>query len=128
MDLLWLVLVLVGIAVVVSGFVWFRKHQLGRACDGLGQAKSVLKDIEGAGQPYVRTGDYMPESVRRNLDASVIQLTQHTLPPIAKVVRRRRDSATREQLEDVLRHASELQQLLQRHNGQYVQRKVTEHS
>src|SRR3972149_10117217 len=101
MDLLWLSLVLVAIAIAVSAALRFRKLQVDRARDGLRQVLSVLKDIEGALQPYVRTGDYMPESARRTLDASVIQLTQRSLPPIAKVVRSVRDRAMRAQLEDV---------------------------
>lgn len=128
MDLPWLILGSVAVAIAVAGGLWFRKRQVQLARDGLHQVQSALKDIDGVLQPYVRAGDYIPEFVRRPLDAKLIQLTQRSLPPITKILRRVSDRAMKDLLEDVLRHASELPHTLQEHNERYVKRMVAEHS
>lgn len=113
---------------VVAAFAWFRKRQLERARGTLQQAHTVLLRIEDALQSFVTTGDYMPERIRRPLVAELTEIKDRSLPPVARVVRRVRDGEMREQLEGALRQASELRQVLEEHNNQYVKRIVTEHS
>src|SRR5207245_8077280 len=66
--------------------------------------------------------------VRRPLGAKVVQIAEGSLPPIAKVVRRARDSGMRQQSEVALRHWNELRRVLEKHNNQYVKRVMADHS
>src|SRR2546428_5254543 len=128
MDPLSLVLVVAAAAAGVAGVVWYRRLQVARARIGLRQAESDLREIENALETFVRTGNYIPESVRRPLGAKVVQLAEGTLPPIAKVVRRVRDSGMRQESEVALRHGRELRRILEDHNDQYTRRMMAEHS
>src|SRR2546421_8948511 len=128
MDPLSLVLVVAVAGAGVAAVVWYRKRQLARACIGLRQAKTDLLDIDTALETFVRSGNYIPESVRRPLSAKVIQIVEGSLPPIAKVVRRARDSQIRGESEAALRRGNELRRILEGHNDQYVERTRAEHA
>src|SRR5256714_14809736 len=128
MDPLSLVLVVAVAGAGVAAVVWYRKRQLARARLGLRQAETDLLDIDTALQTFVLSGNYIPESVRRPLSAKVIQVVEGSLPPIAKVVRRGRDSQIRGESEAALRRGNELRRILEGHNDQYVKRMITEHS
>src|SRR5437870_10584706 len=128
MDPLSLVLVVAVAGAGVAAVVWYRRRQVARACTGLRQAEADLLDIDTSLETFVRSGNYIPESVRRPLCAKVIQVVEGSLPPIAKVVRRVRDNETRQESEVALRHGRELRRLLEDHNDQYVKRMMTEHS
>src|SRR5712692_8241578 len=88
MDPLSLVLVVAAAAAGVAAVVWYRRRQVARAHVGLRQAQSDLCGIENALETFVRSGAYIPESVRRPLGAKVVQIAEGSLPPIAKVLRR----------------------------------------
>src|SRR5438552_6885265 len=128
MDPLLVVLVVAVTVAGVAAVVWYRRQQVARACIGLRQAETDLLDIDTALETFVRSGNYVPESVRRPLGAKVIQIVEGSLPPIAKVVRRARDSQMRGESEAALRRGNELRRLLEGHNDQYVKRMMTEHS
>src|SRR5712692_5105274 len=128
MDPLSLVLVVAAAAAGVAAVVWYRRRQVARARIGLRQAESDLREIENALETFVRTGNYIPESVRRPLGAKVVEIAEGSLPPIAKVVRRVRDSGIRQESEVALRHGGELRRILENHNDQYVKRVMAEHS
>src|SRR2546430_13167267 len=128
MDPLSLVPVVAAAAAGVAAVVWYRRRQVARALVGLRQAQSDLRSIEKALETFVRSGNYIPESVRRPLGARVVQIAEGSLPPIAKVVRRVRDYGMRQESEVALRHGSELQRILEGHNDQYVKRMMAEHS
>ena len=128
MDLVWLILVSVATVLAIAAFVWSRRRQVERAREGLQQGDAALLGIDGALQSFVSTGDYIPERVRRPIHAELTRLTQQSLPPVAKVVRRVRDGAMRKQLEGVLRRSNELRHVLEEHNDRYAKRMVTEHS
>src|SRR5437667_6280636 len=128
MDPLSLVRAAAAAAAGVAGVVWYRRRQVARARIGLRQAESDLREIENALATFVRSGNYIPESVRRPLGAKVVQIAEGTLPPIAKVVRRVRDSGIRRESEVALRHGRELRRILENHNDQYVKRVMAEHS
>src|SRR3989449_3690600 len=128
MDPLSLVLVVAAVAAGVAGVLWYRRRQVARALVGLRQAQSDLRSIEKALETFVRSGNYIPESVRRPLGARVVQIAEGSLPPIAKVVRRVRDYGMRQESEVALRHGSELQRILEGHNDEYVKRMMAEHS
>ena len=128
MDPLSLVLVVAVARAGVAAVVWYRKRQVALARVGLRQAETDLLAIDTALETFVRSGNYIPESVRRPLGAKVIQIVEGSLPPIAKVVRRGRDSQIRGESEAALRRGNELRRLLEDHNDQYVKRMMTEHS
>src|SRR5438094_10235286 len=128
MDPLSLVLVVAVVGAGVAAVVWYRKRQVARARVGLRQAETDLLAIDTALKTFVRSGNYIPESVRRPLGAKVVQIAEDSLPPIAKVVRRARDSGMRQQSEVALRHGGELRRILENHNDQYVKRVMAEHS
>src|SRR5437879_9777859 len=118
MDPLSLVLVVAAVAAGVAGVVWYRRRQVARARIGLRQAESDLRGIENALETFVRSGNYIPESIRRPLGAKVVQIAERSLLPIAKVVRRVRDSAMRQESEAALRHGDELRSILEGHNDE----------
>src|SRR2546422_835531 len=128
MDPLSLVLVVAAAAAGVAAVVWYRRRQVARALIGLRQARSDLRGIEKALETFVRSGNYIPESVRRPLGAKVVEIADGSLPPIAKVVRRTRDTEMRRESEVAVRHGSELRRVLEGHNDQYVKRVMAEHS
>src|SRR5712692_10845091 len=97
MDPLSLVLVVAAAAAGVAAVVWYRRRQVARARIGLRQAESDLRKIENALETFVRSGNYIPESVRRPLGAKVVQIVEGTLPPIAKVLSRARDTEMRQE-------------------------------
>jgi len=112
----------------VAAVVWYRRRQVARALIGLRRAQSDLRGIEKALETFVRSGNYIPESVRRPLGVQVVQIAEGSLPPIAKVVRRARDTEMRQESEVAVRHGSELRQILESHNNQYVKRMTAEHA
>jgi len=112
----------------VAAVVWYRRRQVARALIGLRQAQSDLRGIEKALETFVRSGNYIPESVRRPLGVQVVQIAEGSLPPLAKVVRRARDTEMRQESEVAVRHGSELRQILESHNNQYVKRMTAEHA
>src|SRR2546422_2683248 len=128
MDPLSLVLVVAAVAAGVAGVVWYRRRQVARARIGLRQAESDLREIENALDTFVRSGNYIPESVRRPLGAKVVQIAEGNLPPIAKVVRRVRDSGMRQESEVALRHGNALRGILEGNNDRFVKRMMAEHS
>ncbi len=128
MDPLLLVPVLAGAAVGVAGFLWSRKRQVQQAGIRLGQAGGDLGGIEGTLRTFARAGDYIPERIRRPLETKTAELAERILPPIATVVRRTRDRAMRDRLQDVLRRTEEMRGVLTEHNEAYVHRKRTEYS
>ena len=113
-----------GVAVVV----WYRRRQVARALIGLRQARSDLRGIEKALEPFVRSGNYIPESVRRPLEVQVVQIAEGRLPQIAKVIRRSRDTEMRQESEVAVRHGDELRHILESHNNQYAKRMTAEHA
>ena len=112
----------------VAAVVWYRRRQVARALIGLRQAQSDLRGIEKALETFVRSANYIPESVRRPLGVQVVQIAEGSLPRIAKVVRRARDTEMRQESEVALRHGGELRRILEGHNDQYVKRVMAEHS
>src|SRR5437879_6056308 len=128
MDPLSLVLVVAVVGAGVAAVVWYRKRQVARARVGLRQAETDLLAIDTALETFVRSGNYISGSVRRPLSAKVSQIVESNLPPIAKVVRRARDSQIRGESEAALRRGNELRRILEGHNDQYVKRMMTEHS
>src|SRR5947209_6007727 len=128
MDPLSLVLVVAAAVAGVAAVVWYRRRQVARASIALRQAESDLREIENALETFVRSGNYIPESIRRPLGAKVVQIAEGSLPPIAKVVRRVRDSAMRQESEAALRHGNELRRILEGHNDEYVKGMMAEHS
>jgi len=112
----------------VAAAVWYRRRQVARALIRLRKAESDLREIDNALEAFVLSGNYIPESVRRPLGAKVVQIAESSLPSIAKVVRRVRDSGIRQQSEVALRHGGELRRILEDHNDKYAKRVMAEHS
>jgi len=127
MDPLLLVPV-VAAALGVVAFLWYRKRRVQQAGIALQQAADDLRGIESSLQPFTRTGDYIPERVRRPFEAKASDVAERVLPRIAKVVPRFRHASMRDQFEGVRRNADELQKALKEHNETYVVRMMTDHS
>src|SRR5437867_2038543 len=104
---LWLGVGLVATGVAIVVFVRFRvrfrKRQVERARDGLQRAHALLQDVEASSGSFVLKGEYLPERVRQPFDAKLIDLIERDLPRIAKVARRARDSAMRDEVGGVFR-------------------------
>src|SRR3989475_12315430 len=128
MDPLSLVPVVAAAVAGVAAVFWYRRRQVASALIGLRQVQSDLRGIEKAVETFVRSGNYIPESVRRPLGVQVVQIAEVSLPPIAKVIRRSRDTEMRQESDVALRHANELRQILESHNNQYVKRTTAEHA
>lgn len=127
MDLIWLVPSSAAAAMAVVAVVWVLKRRIRRAHTELQRVHSSLLKIEADLQPFVATGDYMPESVRRLLDARLDEIAERNLPGVTKVLRHS-DGATRERLEGALHHSEKLRDVLKEHNNRYVKRMIAEHS
>jgi DNA helicase-4 len=115
-------------AIAVAAIVWLRKRQIERAQRAMREAHSAIQKIQADLQPHLIADDYIPEALRRPLDAQVRQLTERSLPKVAKVLRGVRDPVTREELESVLRDSTAVRQDLAGHNDRYAKRMVAEHS
>ncbi len=128
MDPLLLVPVAAAAVAGVAALLWYRRRQVHQAGVRLQQVGPNLRSIEGSLQSFVSTGDYIPERVRRPLEAKVVEVAERILPPIAKVVRRTRDVSMRDQFEGNLRQANQLRQTLNGHNQNYARRMIARHS
>src|SRR5438132_7613246 len=115
-------------AVAVAAIVWLRKRRIERAQRAMREAHSAIQKIQADLQPHLTADDYIPEALRRPLDAEVRQLIERSLPKVARVLRGDRDAATRKELESVLRDSNAVRQELAEHNGRYAKRMVAEHS
>src|SRR5207247_3051246 len=127
-DPLSLVLVVAAVAAGVAAVVWYQRRQVARALIRLRQAQSDLRGIQKALETFVRSGNYIPESVRRPLGVQVVQIAEGSLPPIAKVARRARDTEMRPESGVAVRHGNELRHILDSHNDQYVKRMTAQHA
>ena len=130
MDPLWVWLALFAAlaAIAAAGTVLLRKRREERARNGLREAEVSLSKLEGELRPFVSTGDYLPERIRRPLTVEFDELTRRRLPPVARGAFRSRDPAVKSQLNAVLGRSKELGNVLDGHNRQYVQRRVAEHA
>src|SRR5437879_4877538 len=128
MDPLLLVSTVAAAAVGIAAVFLLRKGQVRKAGTKLQGADSVLREIEGSLQPFVRTGDYIPERVRRPLDEKSAEVGERILPSVAKVVRRMRDTTRRNDFERLLRQSSELRKVLNDHNIEFARARIEEHS
>ncbi len=128
MDPLLLAPVSAAAVIGIAAFLWHRKRQIHQAGIRLQQVVPDLQSIESSLQSFVSTGDYIPERVRRPLEAKVAEIAERILPPIAKVVRRSRDISIRAQFEGNLRQANQLRQTLNGHNQNYARRMMARHS
>ena len=128
MDPLLLVSTVAAAAVGIAAVFLYRKGQVRKAGTKLQGADSVLREIEGSLQPFVRTGDYIPERVRRPLDEKSAEVGERILPSVAKVVRRTRHTTRRNDFERLLRQSSELRKVLNDHNIEFARARIEEHS
>src|SRR5439155_24368475 len=90
-------------AIAVAAIVWLRKRRIEQDHHAMREAHSAIQKIQTELQPHLTADNYIPEALRRPLDAEVRQLTERNLPRVARVLRGNRDPATREELESVLR-------------------------
>lgn len=128
MDPLLVVSVVAAAAGSVAAVLWSRKRQVQKAGASLQRADGDLRGIESALQPFVRSGEYLPERIRRPLDVKSAEVAERVLPPVAKVVRRTRDTTMRGEFDRILRHSNELRKILVDHNTELVRARMTEHS
>jgi len=128
LDLLLPVLGVLVAVIAIAAVFWYRKRKIEHAHASLQRAAEDLGHIETALDPFLRTGDYIPERVRKPLHEKASQVAQEVLPPIAKIAQRSRNISMRDQFGGVNRKANELSKLLREHNEGYVQRRIAEHS
>lgn len=129
MDLLPLVVTaFAATALGLLAILWHRKRQAQQAGPRLLQIDAQLRNIESTLQPFLGVGDYIPERIRRPLEAQATEIAERILPPITKAVRRVRDVQIRGPLESTLHRASSLRQILQEHNERHARRLIAEHS
>src|SRR5436309_3082721 len=132
MDLVWLVLGLVVVAILaITGSValpFYRKHGIEQARASLKEVPSIIARIDNSLQPYLSSKEYLPERVGRPLRSEIQTLAELTLPVLGKSVRRAHDVAMRKDFESMTAAANQLCQRLAGNNYQYVQRAISEHS
>src|SRR5437867_6229111 len=132
MDLVWLVLGLVVVAIlaitVSVALPFYRKRGVKQARASLNEVPGVLSRIDKSLDPYLSSKEYLPERVGRPLRSETKTLVESTLPSLGKTVRRTHDSAMRKEFESITLAANQSHQKLMGHNYQYVQRAITEHS
>ncbi len=107
---------------------WVRARRIKKANKEMEEARASVENIENALKPFSSSTSYLPERVSRPLLAKTNELVERTLPPIAKTVRRTRDSTMLQQLESVIQDTSQLHRLLTEQNDQYVKRAIAQHS
>jgi DNA helicase-4 len=132
MDLLWLVLGLVVVAILAITVSLilpvYRKRGIKQSRASLDEAGAVLSRIDNSFEPYLSSKEYLPERIGRPLKSEIQTLVVWTLPSVEKAVRRTHDSVMRKEFESITMAANQLRQKLVGHNYQYVQRATTEHS
>src|SRR6266571_461955 len=132
MDLVWLVLGLVVVAIlaitVSVALPFYRKRGIKQARASLNEVPGVLSRIDKSLEPYSSSKEYIPERVGRPLRSEIKTLVEWTLPSLGKTVRRTRDGVMRKEFESIAMAANQLRQKLMEHNPQFVQRALTEHS
>jgi hypothetical protein len=128
LDLLLPVLGPVVAVIAIAAVLWYRKRKIEHAHASLQRAAEDLGHVETALDPFLRTGDYIPERVRKPLDAKASQVAEEVLPQITKIAQRTRNISMRDRLGRTSRKANELSKLLREHNEGYVQRRIAEHS
>jgi DNA helicase-4 len=128
LDLLLPVLGVLVAVIAIAAVFWYRRRKIEHAHASLQRAAEDLGHIQTALDPFLRTGDYIPERVRKPLHEKASQVAQEVLPPITKIAQRTRNISMRDELGRTNRRANELSKLLREHNEGYVQRRIAEHS
>src|SRR5260370_38345746 len=132
MDLLWLVLGLVVVAIlaitVYATLPVYRKRNIEQSNASLNEASSVLSRIDNSLEPYLSSKEYLPERIGRPLRSEISILVELTLPSLEKSIQRTHDSIVRKEFESITIAANQLRQKLAGHNYLYVQRAIAEHS
>src|SRR5436309_11082077 len=132
MDLVWLVLGLVVVAILaITGSValpFYRKRGIKQARAALNEIPGVLSRIDKFLEPYLSSKEYLPERVGRPLRSEMKTLVESTLSSLGKSVRRTHDGVMRKEFESITMATNQLLQKLMEHNFQFVQRALTEHS
>src|SRR5713226_7252866 len=132
MDLVWLVLGLVVVAILAItlsvGLPFYRKRGIKQARASLDEVPEVLSRIDKSLEPYLSSKQYLPERVGRPLRSEIKTLVESTLPSLGKTVRRTHDGVMRKEFESITMATNQLRQKLMEHNFQFVQRALTEHS
>src|SRR5207249_11849067 len=95
MDLVWLVLGLVVVAIlaitVSVALPFYRKRGIKQVRASLNEVPGVLSRIDKSLEPYLSSKEYLPERVGRPLRSEIGTLVESTLPSLGKTVRRTRD-------------------------------------
>src|SRR2546426_9012092 len=132
MDLVWLVLGLVVVAIlaitVSVALPFYRKRGIKHARASLNEVPGVLSRIDKFLEPYLSSKEYLPERVGRPLRSEMKTLIESTLPSLGKAVRRTHDGVMRKEFEFITMAMDQLRQKLMEHNFQFVQRALTEYS
>jgi len=132
---LWIILAFVALAGAVAAFLrrrriaeHLRKRRVERAREGLQQAQVAVQGVEADLQPFLATGAYIPERIRRPFEAKLTQLVDQSLPEVSRVVSHSSDGTMQDRLAEVLRRAGELRKVLKERNDKYVKKMVADHS
>src|SRR3989442_10618699 len=103
MDLVWLVLGLVVVAIlaitVSVALPFYRKRGIKQARASLNEVPGVLSRIDKSLEPYLSSKEYLPERVGRPLRTEIQTLAELTLPSLGKSIRRAHDSSMRKDFE-----------------------------
>ena len=132
---MWIILAFVALAGAVAAFLrrrriaeHLRKRRVERAREGLQQAQAAVQGVEADLQPFLATGAYIPERIRRPFEAKLTQLVDQGLPEVSRVVSHSSDGTMQDRLAEVLRRAGELRKVLKERNDKYVKKMVADHS
>lgn len=101
---------------------------MAQALTQLEREEKSLAGMETTARPFLSDGVYLPERIRRPLETDIAHMINQRLPPLAKVLRRAKDSEARGREEGILQRAQALAHETQIHNSDYVRRAIQDHA
>lgn len=126
MHELWIAIAFGLLAIPLA--IWFRRKLRKRVARRLNRLLSDITEELGRMQellsPYVENEIYLPERERRPLAVECSRIRTESLVKIDKLVKRVGDEAARSRAKSIRELTQKLDEVLNQHNGRYVEREI----